>query len=455
MIEIQIHAQYPEYYCKTGVDGYGTETNAIKVVSSKNGNVYAIINQDMTGTKWGKKTGIDFLTMCIYPDSTLNTTCVPKWSKYYNTNEDDIALDIAVDDQENIYVVGNSVTFKEGNEALREVVIIKYNAQGKLIWSKKYDSDYSGLNAKIALTEDNKIYLVYTRSGPIESIGELCIINIDSQANKIFTYKYPKTIMNPEYLKCDKNGNLYITGKDYDKMKVIKCSAKGDLMWVNSIDNDGNQSKQTVNYNNKSYAIEIGDGIGKYIIAQDEYIYVSGEAIIYGMTKQQSALFILQYSNEGNLIWSQFIVGDGYDEGNNVSTGMVMDSYGNIIVSGIVRNSSSSDLVLTKFSNTGTEIWRQYYPEIKDGTSYQNLLDIEVLDNLYVSAISDNGIVNLKYNSSGENVGSVTIQNSKAEFYGKLNYLCVAKNNSCFIAGSLERNGKMSAYLINNKFVEH
>ncbi|HZG01689.1 MAG TPA: SBBP repeat-containing protein, partial [Chitinophagales bacterium] len=79
----------------------------------------------------------DWITMKVDLDGNL------QWSKRYNQHEDNDELpqDIAVDEFSNVYVTGVAGPFPGGsNLGLRQMVTIKYNADGDSIWSAAIDT---------------------------------------------------------------------------------------------------------------------------------------------------------------------------------------------------------------------------------------------------------------------------------------------------------------------------
>ena len=82
-------------------------------------------------------------------------------------------------------------------------------------------------------------------------------------------------------------------------------------------------------------------------------VYITGVTDSFGAGS--SDIFLLKYDSQGNLLWMRFWGGILQDE----SSDILIDEDDNVYISGIMNSSvtSSSSVVLVKYSNFGTQLW--------------------------------------------------------------------------------------------------
>jgi len=92
-----------------------------------------------------------FITLLI-PLGGQGLAPLEKWVARYNgpDNSEDRAQDIAVDGSGNVYVTGVC----EGSGTPSDYATIKYNANGKQLWVKKYNGPGNGDDTALAIAID-------------------------------------------------------------------------------------------------------------------------------------------------------------------------------------------------------------------------------------------------------------------------------------------------------------
>lgn len=74
------------------------------------------------------------------------------WTETYDgSGGDDAAVDIYIDDNENVYVAGTSL---DPNTNIYKCLLLKYNASGVLLWDEEYAAQNSLYNVATAITGD-------------------------------------------------------------------------------------------------------------------------------------------------------------------------------------------------------------------------------------------------------------------------------------------------------------
>jgi len=201
----------------------------------------------------------------------------------------------------------------------------------------------------------------------------------------------------------DASGNVYITGSfedtvDFDPGPAIlnliavdssdifvqKFDPNGNLLWANSIGGSGNDIGKCITTDNAGNVILTGFW-GCSLGASVSHVY-------YG----QADLVVSKFNANGNLVWSNYMLGSDYASGNGVKT----DGGGNIYVTGhfagtidfdpgpgtVNRTSinSSSDIFLLKLTPTGALSWVN---AIEGGAfhNYATAIDIDAFGDIYIS----------------------------------------------------------------------
>lgn len=178
------------------------EPSAIAIDSS--GNIC------VTGFATGRGTSYDYVTIKYYPNGDT------AWVRIYSGagNLSDWVADLAIDDMNNVYVTGSSRDSGTGFD----YVTIKYNQDGKEIWTRKFngasnDDDYA---SAIAVDEPGDVYVTgYSRNS---GYFDYATIKYDSAGNLLLVERYDG-LMNSEdvaeAIAVDGSGNIYVTGYSY------------------------------------------------------------------------------------------------------------------------------------------------------------------------------------------------------------------------------------------------
>ncbi|MBN1385344.1 right-handed parallel beta-helix repeat-containing protein, partial [Candidatus Woesearchaeota archaeon] len=200
----------------------------------------------------------------------------------------------------------------------------------------------------------------------------------------------------------DPLGNVYTAGEvsvgATPDFQIVKYDAGGNILWTE--DYDGG-------YDDSIYAVTT-DAAGD--------VYFTGES--HNGTKYTMLTF--KYNSTGDYQFNMT-----YDSGgsnNDVPTGIVVDSEGNIYVGGFsyIDGTNKNDFVIFKYDDTGSYIWDVNFDS--GGQDYAWDLAIDDSDNLYISGGAETGgdsdILVVKYNSSGDYQWNATYDSGGEDDYG-------------------------------------
>jgi uncharacterized delta-60 repeat protein len=312
-----------------GIKGDDDELESL--VYDSNGYLYACGYTKVSGQK------SDFITIKY----SLNLDTI--WTRTYNyaANQADKAISLGVDASGNVYVTGRSDS--DANDSLdnRDIVTIKYDANGNQQWLQRFNGS-GNLN-------DEAIKLV------LDNTGKVFIAGYTSNATD-------KDIILISYEQA--NGNS-VSG-----FPVIFNSASGKNDEAGSLVTDASGN------------IYIG-GFSEMILPDVDYV-------------------LLKYSNNGGSpVWTRFNNGSVSQE--DLSTSICLDSQGNIISTGKSDIDSDPllinyDYVTVKYDNNGNPSWSNL-PDYDGAAGEDDVPSAVATDsnnNIYVTGQSQEGTVSVK-----------------------------------------------------------
>ena len=358
-----------------------------------------------------------------------------KWQRYLCNNGN--FGGITLDSSDNVIVVARSST---GGYAGN---VVKYNSSGVLQWQKRLanSSHYLNFNSVDVDSSDNIYatgYMQLTSGGngtyrplvaKINSSGVLQWFRIfkGMYLGQELSYFYTTYNMDCWGCKVDSSANVYITGRITAQSNsgayAAKINSSGTWQWTTFLKH-GNQNP--------------GSGIGWGINTDSSgNVYICG----YGTSpaengNQGSDAFVAKFNSSGTYQWINFY---GSTIQGDEAKGVVVDSSGNIYVTGVVNNGSSSLLALsiTKFKSypTGGNIyinrsqieWQRVirnFGEYDSGSKYVygNSITLDSDGNVYVGGYtnkstqnwgnSDNEVVIAKIPSDGSLTGTYSFGSS-------------------------------------------
>ncbi|MBO9201623.1 MULTISPECIES: SBBP repeat-containing protein [Niastella] len=210
--------------------GYGPDVaNAIAV--DNNGNVYA------TGSSFGVGSLADIAT--VKYDAAGNS----QWGKRYNgpANLNDQANAITVDNKGFVYVTGFSQSPTATTVANPDYVTIKYKDNGDVVWIKRYNGpgNSTDIANDIFVDANGNIYVTGGSSANGAST-DYTTIKYDANGNQLWVARYNGPLNfsdDANALAVDGSGNVYVTGESFGSgtsidYATVKYNAAGVQQWV-------------------------------------------------------------------------------------------------------------------------------------------------------------------------------------------------------------------------------
>ncbi len=243
------------------------------------------------------------------------------WNRTWSTPEDDSAREVIVYDGY-IYVTGGTYDYYPGTAG--NLVLLKYDPQGNLIWDFIWNESCTGGIGLTAL--DNHIY-VLERDFLVKfsTKGEMIW-------NRSFT-DWGDRITNY-------GGFIYVTFMEYQNystMKLFKYNMNGDPIWNCSW--------------SRSKTVQVAD-----VMAYNGYIYLTG----YNYKgNNESVVILLKYDEKGNMIWNLT-----YGERGVVDISQMVEYNGSLYLFGDAFKNTlerMSDAILMKFDTDGNFVWDRIF----------------------------------------------------------------------------------------------
>jgi hypothetical protein len=183
-----------------------------------------------------------------YATVKYNHLGVVQWSQTYNgpADFDDGAIAIALDDSGNVYVTGSS----EQSYGVRDYATIKYNSTGVLRWVNRFNFVGDDVAKDIAVDGEGNVYVTGWSEGIGTSTDYATIMYSSAGVQQwVARYNGPDSLGDGAYaLALDASGNVYVTGgstKDwYEDCVTVKYNPNGSEIWVQRYNGPGNQSDQ-------------------------------------------------------------------------------------------------------------------------------------------------------------------------------------------------------------------
>ncbi|MCB0728314.1 MAG: SBBP repeat-containing protein [Ignavibacteriae bacterium] len=355
---------------------------AAAIVQDASGNII------VTGRAVSTGNNNDFCTI------KYSSAGIQQWAVTYNGpgNGYDEAVGLATDNSGNIYVAGYTLN----SISNYDIALVKYNSDGIQQWVKILSGSGNLDDVPYAINCDNSGNILVTGNTQITGLNSNYItLKYNAAGDLLWERQYNNPIDRsdiPHYIKTDQAGNVYVTGTSIAQntgsdFLTIKYNSNGDSLW-------------TARYSGTTEINEIPQGLA---VDQSGNVYVTG----FSRGASNSTDFAtIKYNPDGIRQWVAIYDTTGQQD---IPEDIEVDGDGNVYVTGRSRVSNSyNDIATIKYNTNGVRQWIAIYdnkPESRDDQGTDLILDGQ--GNVYVTGYSqesgtNNDVVTLKYNSSGE-----------------------------------------------------
>jgi hypothetical protein len=392
------------------------------------------------------------------------------WVAKYNngiTDGNHQALKMALDSSGNIHVLGVSANANTNTG----YVVVKYAPNGNQVWAARYDSTNYPTASPTGFAFDS--------SNAVIVIGNAVTAKYSSDGNLLWTAPY-----NGQATAVDPGQNIYITGVS-GMFTTMKLTSTGSNVWSETwVDQPEFNLSQAIAVDNSSNVYAAGPETyfydkGPYVnIALLKYDLngnqlwhngsvegVGGGTGVVGILLDGSGDVFMEYNfavgidggyttskvnPDGSTAWTDY---DPTGNGNSFASGLIVDSLGNIVISG--QNAHSPPLPsygTYKLDTNGNYLWTNLYPMSSYGGSAALALAVDSSNNIYVTG--ESSITNTPYDIAtlklDNNGNQLWVQRYHGTGLGNAgNAIAVDNSGNVYVAGyETETNGFTSMILI-------
>lgn len=260
------------------------------------------------------------------------------WSNTYDNGGDDVGTGIKVDINGNVFVCGTSYDATSQND----VVYFVYSSNGTQLAFSRYDAGYNLNDEAIDLKINNNggdAFVIGTSENG--SNTDALVIKINSVWSIDWANLYDSPYNSNDIgvaLTLTSNNDIFCTGNAFN-------GSDNDI-WVFMLNNSG-----SIYWNNFVTGNTSGDDLAQAIVTSGDNAVVCGQ--IYNSTTNEDYT-TFRIDGSANIIWKQ-----DYDNSNSMdfATSLVRDSIGNIGVTGLVLGGSGWEYHTIMYDSTGNQFW--------------------------------------------------------------------------------------------------
>jgi hypothetical protein len=380
------------------------------------------------------------------------------WTKQLGTSDNDEAIGVAIDSNNNVYITGNTEGDLDGpNAGSVDAFLAKYDSAGTLVWTKQLGTSSSDQAYSVAIDSNNNVYITGSTAGSLDgpNAGEddAFLAKYDSTGDRVWTKQLGTSSYDGTFsVAIDSNNYVYITGYtggslegsnagSYDAFLAKYDSSTGDRVWTKQL----GTSSLDVAY---SVAIDSNNNV---------YITGATGGGLDGLNAGSADAFLAKYDSTGDRVWTKQLGTSSYDE----AFGVAIDSNNNVYITGYTEGAldgpnagssddpfffwATSDAFLAKYdSSTGNRVWTKQL-----GTSSSDQATSVAIDsnnNVYITGHTEGDLGGsnagsfdaflAKYDSStGDRVWTKQLGTSS---YDGAQYVAIDSNNNVYITGYTE-----------------
>ena len=299
------------------------------------------------------KTFIPLLFILIFQWSSSFAQLSLDWEKNYGDtiSGNQAGIQIARDSNRNIIVGGIT-----SNNGFDDILTMKYDSSGNLIWQRNYAGAINFNDAFDKLIIDGSDNIYVTGVINVASVYKGVLFKYDSAGTLLWdtTYLFPTSSSTAfAGLTFGPSGDVYVSGHG--------TFAQGSVTFVNRYDTSGNPlwTGSYTDLGRRQFPMKISSD-------EAENIYVAGDNAIAPF--QDRNVYLLKFDNTGSLLWNRTFADSSMDA--DFFGDFITDQSENIYMTGstYINSVHQQDAFIVKYDSSGSII----HSMISDDSTYIN-----------------------------------------------------------------------------------
>lgn len=288
--------------------------------------------------------------------------------------------------------------FSMGANSNFDIVTIKYGEKGNVLWVRVFNGTGNSEDRAFGIVQDEYGF-IYVGGFTTSTGNNEDIILL--RYNAAGTLSWSKTY-NHSGTSSDRAWGIVVDNSDRAYIYLTGCTLSGS-----------NYDYLTVKYRDDGFfkwANTYDRGSSSDDRALGIVVDIYGNVIVTGSSQGSSSGFdyyTIKYNSDGVTVWSKRY--NGSNNGEDRAFGIVCDHLNNIIVTGYSMRSTSiesRDIATVQYDKNGITKWTKIYNGPENSTDDAFGIVVDVLDNIYIAGSTrksntSEDILALKYNQSG------------------------------------------------------
>ncbi|MCZ2248749.1 MAG: T9SS type A sorting domain-containing protein [Bacteroidia bacterium] len=447
-----IKAQTPSWEAASGAGGiFSEEGTAIATSASGTSTIVGFFSSPICAFDSINLTNISFTDIFIARYNQSNNVV---WAKGVGGLGEERATSVAMDNAENVYVVGyfNSTTLVFDTITLTNIggydmFIAKYNSAGGIVWAKNIGGTSADYANSITVDNYGRCLITGYFHSPSVNFGSTTLLNPNAslggygyfvtRLNQQGNVEWAKTADGSKVagnsIATDNSGGIFVSGafmgnvifdsisKSSNGSKdvfVAKLDTMGNIVWVNTFGGTNEEVSNAVCIDGNSNCILTG-----YF---KSYTIIVGSTTLTNSGIPDGDVFIVKYDNAGNTLWAKKAMNYSNDmglaivadaSGNSYTSGYYNGSslgFDNITLNSAGANTSVGDFFVVKYNSNGAAVWAKNL-QSNTGSKGQGIA-LDSLGNCYLTGFYEDVSISFD-NITLTNAGN---QGQRDVFIGKI-----------------------------------
>lgn len=316
--------------------------------------------------------------------TTEDRVCFDSSATQWGSSSHEFAGGLAVDADGSVFIVGSTAgTLGTASGGLVDAFIQKVSTSGKVLWTFQFGAGKFTTAYDVAIHTDGSVYVAGDTDGdlgePSQGDSDAYIRKLNTDGETFWTVQFGEGGRDVAHaLGLNAAGEVYVAGSFEDeswqhRAFIRKYDAAGGSLWARLFTGDAEQAAANA-----------------LVVDEAGAAYVAGDMFFRGDTpsSNQTLGFIRKYSSDGLLLWER-LIGEG-ERGEVVARALALSPSGGIYVAGDREThveegggSRKRESFVMEYSPDGERIWSRTFGH--DGEARVFAMQLSMRGELYVA----------------------------------------------------------------------